>query len=66
MKNSVFGKFIIPLLMLSAALLSACDTINAYMDDPVYFGDGKDLGKNVGGSGTGHEVKSPHDNFSYF
>lgn len=48
------------LLFGAAALfmLSGCELPESW-NDPAYFGDGNDLGKNVNGSGTGYETYDP-------
>ena len=40
------------------AFLSGCEMPESW-NDPAYFGDGKDLGKKVNGSGTGYETWDP-------
>ena len=42
----------------AALLLAGCE-MPASWNDPAYFGDGEDMGKGVGGIGTGYEVNSP-------
>ena len=53
-KTSVFLAFA---LALAALALSGCDSNMAQRwDDPVYFGDEDDLGKESNGAGTGYET----------
>ena len=51
---------IVSLFFGAAALfmLSGCELPESW-NDPAYFGDGNDLGKNVNGSGTGYETYDP-------
>ena len=39
-------------------LLSGCELPESW-NDPAYFGDGNDLGKEINGSGTGYETYDP-------
>lgn len=39
-------------------LLTGCE-LPASWNDPAYFGDGNDLGKEFNGSGTGYETYDP-------
>ncbi len=58
MKNSFAKFFALALAAFAALLLAGCE-MPASWNDPAYFGDGEDMGKGVGGIGTGYEVNSP-------
>ncbi len=57
------------ILFFVSTILVACNgqsLIPESWNDPVYFGDSDDLGKRVGGSGTGSEVRNPHSTFKLY